>query len=154
MTLVRNTLAALLLATPVALAAQTASAPVPDSTPVPPGIEVERVELNPGDATVFTFRQGKVHRLLDVKAEGEKAMSHMLGKGELRVSLSEAATGPTLTVENGTATDLKFNMITDFNGDGAFTEGHDMTVKAGASVQHPYKRSVVAVNVGNFDSAS
>jgi len=128
-------------------------APVPDSTPVPPGIEVERAQLSPGEAVVFSFRPGKVHRLLVIKAQGQAAMKHEPRSNEVKAWLAMDNGMPKLTVANGTDQAMAFSMLTDFDGNGGFTESHQMTLPAKGSVSHDFKRSVAAVNFGNFDPA-
>ena len=127
------------------------SAPVPDSTPVPKGVEVERVELAPGDSVVFAFAPGKVHQLLKMKAQGEAAMAHKLGADEVRATVKTDSGMPKLVVENGTDNDMTFTMLTDFDGDGGFVGEHSMTVNAKGSVTHPYEKTIAMVNIGNFD---
>lgn len=146
-----STAPAVAQAEPAGMAGAVESAPVPDSTPVPKGVEVERVELAPGDSVVFAFTPGKVHQLLKMKAQGEAAMAHKLGTDEVRATVKTDAGTPKLVVENGTANDLTFTMLTDFDGNGGFTGEHSMTVSAKGSVTHPYEKTIAMVNIGNFD---
>jgi len=125
--------AALLLA-PAALAAQ--------DIPIP-GVEVERIGLQPGESASFTLASGNEHQLLHRSAAN--------ARGAITISYQVAGGQSLLSAVSHTGYPTRFNILADPDGNGGFEpEGEIDLPGDGRTVTRTWPGSLGAINVGHF----
>jgi hypothetical protein len=130
----RNLIAAALILASAALAAQ-------DNPP--PGTDVERIGLQPGESASFTLASGNKHQLLHraaPNARGAITISYRIAGGQSAISASS---------HTGYAT--RFSVLADPNGNGGFVpEGSIDLPGDGQTVTRTWPGALGAINVGHF----
>lgn len=126
-------LAALLLA-PAVLAAQ-------DTTP--PGTDVERIGLQPGESASFTLASGNEHQLLRRAAPN--------ARGAITISYRADGSGSTIEAVSHTGYPTSFSVLADPDGNGGFVpEGSIDLPGDGRTVSRTWPGALGAINVGHF----
>ena len=126
-------LAALLLA-PAALVAQ-------DTTP--PGTDVERIGLQPGESASFTLDSGNEHQLLHRAAPD--------ARGAITISYRVAGGQSVVSAVSHTGYPTSFSILADPDGDGGFEpEGSVELPGDGRTVTRTWPAALGAINVGHF----
>jgi hypothetical protein len=130
----RSLIAAALFLTPVALAAQTEP---------PPGTDVERIGLQPGESASFTLASGNEHQLLHRAAPN--------ARGTITVSYSFAGGQSTISAVSHTGYATSFSVLADPNGNGGYVpEGSIDLPGDGRTVTRTWPNALGAINVGHF----
>jgi len=126
-------IAALVLA-PAALAAQTEP---------PPGTDVERIGLQPGESASFTLASGNTHQLL------HRAPAN--ARGAITVSYSVAGGQSTISAVSHTGYATSFSVLADPDGNGGYVpEGSIDLPGDGRTVTRTWPTALGAINVGHF----
>src|SRR4051812_14266091 len=122
---------ALVLA-PAALAAQ--------DIPIP-GIDVERIGLQPGESASFTLASGNAHQLLHRAAPN--------ARGAITISYQVAGGQSTISAVSHTGYATSFNVLADPEGNGGFVpEGSIDLPGNGQAVSRSWPGPLGAINVG------
>jgi hypothetical protein len=130
----RNLIFAALLLVPAALAAQ-------DTTP--PGTDVERIGLRPGESASFTLASGNEHQLL------HRAPAN--ARGAITISYSVAGGQSTISAVSHTGYATSFSVLADPDGNGGFQpEGSVDLPGDGRTVTRTWPMPLGAINVGHF----
>ena len=129
----RLILAAALLVTPLAVLAQE----------TPPGTDVERVTLAPGQSASFTLAQGYSHQLLRAAAP--------TAKGAITVRYQVSGGHATLVATSHTGYPTKFDVLADPDGTGGFKPAGDVALPGdGSVVTQDWPGTLGTINIGNF----
>jgi hypothetical protein len=132
--LMRSLIFAALILAPTALVAQDEP---------PPGTDVERIGLQPGESASFTLASGNEHQLLHRAA----ANAH----GAITISYSVAGGQSTISAVSHTGYPTRFSVLADPNGNGGFVpEGSIDLPGDGRTVSRNWPGALGAVNVGHF----
>jgi hypothetical protein len=132
--LMRNLIFAALILAPAALAAQ-------DTTP--PGTDVERIGLQPGESASFTLASGNEHQLLH-RAPPD-------ARGAITISYRVAGGQSTISAVSHTGYPTRFSVLADPDGDGGFEpEGSIDLPGDGRTVTRTWPTALGAINVGHF----
>ena len=130
----RRFIVAALLFAPAALAAQ--------DIPIP-GVEVERIGLQPGESASFTLASGNEHQLLHRAAA--------TARGAITISYQVAGGRSTISAVSHTGYPTRFNLLADPDGNGGFEpEGEIDLPGDGRTVTRSWPGALGAVNVGHF----
>ena len=130
----RSLIVATLLLAPAALAAQ-------DSTP--PGTDVERIGLQPGESASFTLASGNEHQLLHRAAPD--------ARGAITISYSVAGGRSTISAVSHLGYPTRFSVLADPDGNGGFEpEGAIDLPGDGQTVSRTWPGPLGAINVGHF----
>jgi hypothetical protein len=130
----RSLIAAVLILAPAALAAQ-------DTTP--PGTDVERIGLQPGESASFTLASGNEHQLLHRAAAN--------ARGAITISYSIAGGQSTISAVSHTGYATRFSVLADPDGNGGFEpEGSIDLPGDGQTVTRNWPGALGAINVGHF----
>jgi hypothetical protein len=126
-------LVALALA-PAALAAQ--------DIPIP-GIDVERIGLQPGESASFTLASGNEHQLLHRAAP--------TARGAITISYRAAAGQSTISAVSHTGYATSFSVLADPDGNGGFEPAGSIDLPGdGRTVTRSWPLALGAINVGHF----
>ena len=130
----RSLIFAALFLAPAALAAQ-------DTTP--PGTDVERIGLQPGESASFTLASGNEHQLL------HRAPPN--ARGAITISYSVAGGQSTISAVSHTGYATSFSVLADPDGNGGFQpEGSVELPGDGHMVTRTWPGALGAINVGHF----
>ncbi|MBV9884375.1 MAG: hypothetical protein JO276_15305 [Sphingomonadaceae bacterium] len=130
----RSLIAAALILAPAALAAQ-------DSTP--PGTDVERIGLQPGESASFTLASGNEHQLLHRSAAN--------ARGAITISYRVEGGQSTISAVSHTGYPTSFSVLADPDGNGGFEpEGSIALPGDGQAVTRTWPSPLGAINVGHF----
>jgi hypothetical protein len=130
----RSLIAAALVLAPAALAAQ--------DIPIP-GIDVERVGLQPGESASFTLASGNEHQLLHRAAPN--------ARGAITISYQIAGGQSTISAVSHTGYPTRFSVLADPDGNGGFDpEGSIDLPGDGRTVTRTWPGTLGAINVGHF----
>ncbi len=99
-----------------------------------PNMEVDSIELRPGDAVIFGFGEGFDHQLLLVRHRGEEARTEPLEAGEVRASFASSEDAASLEIENATGETLYFDALADRRGSGGYGSVPTMAVPDGERI--------------------
>ena len=134
----RSLIVAALVLTPAALAAQ--------DIPIP-GVEVERIGLQPGESASFTLASGNEHQLLHRAAAN--------ARGAITISYRIAGGQSTISAVSHTGYPTRFNILADPDGDGGFAPEGEMDLPGdGRTVIRTWPGALGAINVGHFVGGS
>ena len=127
-------IAATLILAPTALAAQNEP---------PPGTDVERIGLRPGESASFTLASGNAHQLLHRAAPN--------ARGAITISYQVAGGQSTISAVSHTGYPTSFSVLADPHGDGGYVpEGSIDLPGDGQTVTRTWPGSLGAINVGHF----
>jgi hypothetical protein len=130
----RSLIVAALAIAPVQLAAQ--------DVPIP-GIDVERIGLQPGESASFTLASGNEHQLLHRAAAN--------ARGAITISYANAGGQSTISAVSHVGYATRFSVLADPEGDGGFvSEGSIDLPGDGRTVSRSWPGSLGAINVGHF----
>jgi hypothetical protein len=130
----RSLIYAALIFAPAALAAQ-------DTTP--PGTDVERIGLQPGESASFTLASGNEHQLLH-RAPADAS-------GAITISYRVAGGQSTISAVSHTGYPTSFSVLADPDGNGGFEpEGSVDLPGDGRTVSRTWPGALGAINVGHF----
>jgi len=130
----RSLIVAALILAPAALFAQ-------DSTP--PGTDVERIGLQPGESASFTLASGNEHQLLHRASPN--------ARGAITISYSVAGGQSTISAVSHLGYATRFSVLADPNGNGGFVpEGSIDLPGDGQAVTRTWPGALGAINVGHF----
>jgi hypothetical protein len=133
-TLMRSFIFAALVLIPAALAAQ-------DTTP--PGTDVERIGLQPGESASFTLASGNEHQLLHRAAPN--------ARGAITISYQNTGGQSTVSAVSHTGYPTRFSVLADPDGNGGFEpEGSIDLPGDGRTVSRSWPGALGAINVGHF----
>lgn len=118
--------------------------------PVPPGVEVDRIGLEPGEAVSFTLARGDDHQLLRIQERGAAAATANLPQDAVSASYSSEGGLGVLRVANGTEHVLRYDLMADIDGNGGFRQYGVHRVEPGATHVDRWARTVPEVNIGGF----
>jgi hypothetical protein len=108
-----------------------------------PGIDVERIGLQPGESASFTLASGNEHQLLHRAA----ANAH----GAITIGYANAGGQSTISAVSHTGYATRFSVLADPEGDGGFVpEGSIDLPGDGRTVTRSWPGSLGAINVGHF----
>lgn len=123
-----------LLAAAALLAAQ-------DTTP--PGVEVERITLRPGEAASFTLAAGREHQLLHRSAP--------TARGAITIRYEAGDGQSTIVAVSHTGYPTRFSVLADPDGDGGFEAEGDIDLPGdGTAARRSWPGALGPVNVGHF----
>ena len=109
----------------------------------PPGTDVERVTLHPGESVSFTLAPGKEHQLLRETAPTTPRA--------ITIGYQTAGSESTITAVSHTGTPLVFTVLADPGGNGGFVPAGDIDLPGdGTPVARTWPRSLGTINVGDF----
>ena len=127
-------IAATLILAPAALAAQNEP---------PPGTDVERIGLQPGESASFTLASGNTHQLLHRAAPN--------ARGAITISYQVAGGQSTISAVSHTGYPTSVSVLADPHGDGGYVpEGSIDLPGDGRTVTRTWPGSLGAINVGHF----
>jgi hypothetical protein len=130
----RSLIFAALILAPAALAAQ--------DVPIP-GVEVERIGLQPGESASFTLASGNEHQLLHRAAPN--------ARGAITISYQVAGGQSTISAVSHTGYATRFSVLADPESDGGFVpEGTIDLPGDGQAVTRAWPGALGAINVGHF----
>ena len=130
----RSLIFAALVLFPATLAAQ-------DTTP--PGTDVERIGLQPGESASFTLASGNEHQLLHRAAAN--------ARGAITISYNVAGGQSTVSAVSHTGYPTSFTVLADPDGNGGFEpEGSIALPGDGRTVTRTWPIALGAINVGHF----
>src|SRR3954470_24764635 len=130
----RSLIFAALILAPAALAAQYEP---------PPGTDVERIGLQPGESASFTLASGNEHQLL------HRAPPN--ARGAITISYSVAGGQSTISAVSHTGYATRFSVLADPDGNGGFVpEGSIDLPGDGRTATRSWPGSLGAINVGHF----
>ena len=130
----RRLIAAAFLLVPAALAAQ--------DIPIP-GVEVERISLQPGESASFTLASGNAHQLLHRAAPN--------ARGAITISYQVAGSQSTISAVSHTGYPTRFNILADPDGNGGFEPEGEMDLPGdGRTVTRTWPAALGAINIGHF----
>ena len=130
----RSLIFAALILAPAALAAQ-------DSTP--PGTDVERIGLQPGESASFTLASGNEHQLLHRAAPN--------ARGAITISYQLAGGQSTISAVSHTGYATSFSVLADPDGNGGFEPAGSIDLPGdGRTVTRSWPAPLGAINVGHF----
>lgn len=110
---------------------------------VPPGTDVERVTLAPGESTSFTLAPGFDHQLL--KSAPPNA------RGAITIRYEVAGGRSTVTATSRTGHPLRFTVLADPDGNGGFQAAGEVDLPGdGTPVSKSWPGSLGTINVGDF----
>ena len=130
----RSLIVVALVLAPTALAAQ-------DNPP--PGTDVERIGLQPGESASFTLASGNEHQLLHRAAPN--------AHNAITISYSIAGGQSTISAASHTGYATRFSVLADPDGNGGFVpEGSIDLPGDGQTVTRTWPGALGAINVGHF----
>lgn len=116
-----------------------------------PDMEVDSIELTPGQGVVFGFGAGFSHQLLLVRHRGSEALSIPLASGEVRAVLYTDGGETWLEMENGTDEILYFDALADRNGNGGYGSVPSSAVPVGErTAAGRWDFEIVSLVIGEF----
>jgi len=130
----RNLIFAALLLAPNALLAQDEP---------PPGTDVERIGLQPGESASFTLASGNNHQLLHRAAPN--------ARGAITISYSVTGGQSTISATSHLGYATRFSILADPNGNGGFQPQGSIDLPGdGQTVTRSWPGALGAINVGHF----
>ena len=130
----RSLIFAAFLLVPAALAAQDEP---------PPGTDVERIGLQPGESASFTLASGNEHQLLHRASPN--------ARGAITISYRVAGGQSTISAVSHTGYPTSFSVLADPNGNGGYVpEGSVDLPGDGRTVTRSWPGALGAINVGHF----
>jgi len=116
-----------------------------NSSPPPPGIGVETIGLNPGEAKSFVLRPGKNHQLLVPAAIDDT--------GAISVTYTNSAGKSAITVTSALGP-MTYKVLSDPTGSGGYVEAGTFTMRGnGNATTETFNRDLGAITVGDFTPA-
>ena len=111
----------------------------------PPGVDVDRVTLAPGETKAFTLAPGNSHQLL-------VATANKSAKGVIVLAYQASAAGSVLTATSRTGSSMAFTILADPDGNGSFEPAGavDNLPGDGSVVTTRWSTHMGKLNVGDF----
>jgi hypothetical protein len=110
----------------------------------PPGTDVERVTLAPGQSASFTLAQGFDHQLLRTAAPD--------AKGAITVRYEVAGGQSTVTAVSRTGYATLFSVLADPDGNGGYTPVGKISLPGdGTPASRSWPGPLGTINIGNFE---
>lgn len=128
----------------LALAPLAAAAQDNTSTP-PPGVAVETIGLNPGEAKTFVLRPGGHHQLLVPAAIDDP--------GAISVTYTDNAGKSAITVTSALGP-MTYKVLSDPTGSGGYVDAGTFTMRGnGNATTETFNRGLGAIVIGEFKPA-
>lgn len=128
----------------LALAPLAAAAQDNTSTP-PPGVAVETIGLNPGEAKTFVLRPGGHHQLLVPAAIDDP--------GAISVTYTDSAGKSAITVTSALGP-MTYKVLSDPTGSGGYVDAGTFTMRGnGNATTETFNRDLGAIVIGEFKPA-
>lgn len=128
----------------LALAPLAAAAQDNTSTP-PPGVAVETIGLNPGEAKTFVLRPGGHHQLLVPAAIDDP--------GAISVTYTDSAGKSAITVTSALGS-MTYKVLSDPTGSGGYVDAGTFTMRGnGNATTETFNRDLGAIVIGEFKPA-
>lgn len=128
----------------LALAPLAAAAQDNTSTP-PPGVAVETIGLNPGEAKTFVLRPGGHHQLLVPAAIDDP--------GAISVTYTDNAGKSAITVTSALGS-MTYKVLSDPTGSGGYVDAGTFTMRGnGNATTETFNRGLGAIVIGEFKPA-
>lgn len=128
----------------LALAPLAAAAQDNTSTP-PPGVAVETIGLNPGEAKTFVLRPGGHHQLLVPAAIDDP--------GAISVTYTDNAGKSAITVTSALGP-MTYKVLSDPTGSGGYVDAGTFTMRGnGNATTETFNRDLGAIVIGEFKPA-
>jgi hypothetical protein len=115
------------------------------SSPPAPGIGVETIGLNPGEAKTFVLRPGGHHQLLVPAAVDDT--------GAITVTYTDSAGKSAITVTSALAP-MTYKVLSDPTGSGGYVDAGKFTMRGnGNATTETFDHNLGAITVGEFTPA-
>jgi len=135
-----------LLLLTLALLPAAATAQEARSVPPAPGIAVETIGLNPGEAKTFVLRPGGHHQLLVPAAVDDQ--------GAITVTYTDTGGKSAITVASGLAP-MTYKVLSDPTNSGGYVDAGTFTMRGnGTATTETFNHSLGAITVGEFTPAA